>query len=226
MGFLNYLSFLIPLIIAVLLYVYLKYKFRESPPGLLIRSFFLGMISIILVIFIQIVANYLELDNLRNIRRIVFYSVVITGFFAELGKFFMLKVFVYPNERFRTPVDGILYSVMIAMGFTTANNMLYFFQFSDLTVDTVNAFTAGPANVIFGVVMGFFLGLGKLRRMRFVDSMTGLLAAVFFHALYSFCLLTKDYKLLGAFFIGSVIIAISLTIASIRISEDEDTEPR
>jgi RsiW-degrading membrane proteinase PrsW (M82 family) len=224
MEFIIYLSFLIPLAIAVMLYAYLKYKFREAPSGLLIRSFFLGMVSIVLVIFIQILANYFELDNLKNIRRIIFYALVISSFFAELGKFFILKVFIYPSKRFRSPVDGIIFSVMVAMGFATANNLFYFFQLSNLSVNTINAFTAGPANVIFGVLMGFFIGLGKLRQMRFVDSTTGLLSAVFFHALYSFCLLTNDYKLLAAFFIGSIIIAVSLSLAAIRISDDEDVE--
>lgn len=226
MEFIIYLSFLIPLAIAVMLYAYLKYKFRKTPSGLLVRSFFLGMFSIVLVIFIQILASYFELDNLRNIRRIIFYALVIAAFFAELGKFFVLKIFIYPDKRFRNPIDGILYSVMIAMGFATINNLFYFFNVSNLSVDMVNAFTAGPANVIFGALMGFFIGLGKLRQMRFVDSMTGLLAAVFFHALYSFCLITQDYKLLAGFFIGSVIIAVSLSVAAIRISDDEDMEKR
>jgi hypothetical protein len=56
--------------------------------------------------------------------------------------------------------------------------------------------------------------------------MTGLAAAVFFHGLYSFCLLTKDYKLLWAFFIGTTIIALSLWIASLRIDTDAKAEEK
>jgi hypothetical protein len=73
-------------------------------------------------------------------------------------------------------------------------------------------------------MMGFFIGLGKLRKMKIIDSMTGLAAAVFFHGLYSFCLITKDFKLLLAFFVGSTIIAISLCLAALRIHADAKAE--
>jgi len=184
------------------------------------------MISIILVISVQILASYFGLDKLNNIRRILFYAVVIMALFSELGKFFFLKGFIYPKKEFKTPVDGIIFAVMISLGFATMNNILYFISIPGLTVNTANALTAGPANVIFGVIMGFFLGLGKLRKMRVIDSMTGLAAAVFFHGLYDFCLLTKDYRLLWAFFIGTTIIGISLCIAALRMHLDAKAEEK
>jgi RsiW-degrading membrane proteinase PrsW (M82 family) len=224
MEYLKYLSFILPPLIAVLVYMYLRYKFSQWSFGLLFKSFLWGMISILLVLIVQVFASYLELDKLHNIRRVLFYALVIMAFFAELGKFIFLRGFVYPKEVFKTPVDGIIFSVMISMGFATMNNILYFINIPDLSVNIPNALTAGPANAIFGVLMGFFIGLGKLRKMRFVDSMTGLVAAVFFHGLYDFCLLTKDYRLLWAFFIGATIIAVSLCIAALRIHQDAKAE--
>jgi RsiW-degrading membrane proteinase PrsW (M82 family) len=191
---------------------------------LLLESFLWGAVSIALVLLVQILAANFGLDKLGNLRRILFYSLVIAGFFAELGKFLILKVFIYPKEEFRSPVDGIIYSVMIAMGFATINNILFFINIPHLEVNMANAFSAGPANLIFGVLMGFFMGLGKLRQVRFVDSMTSLGSAVLFHAIYAFCLLTQDYKLLWAFFLGSGIIAISLCLAAIRMHEDAKLE--
>jgi RsiW-degrading membrane proteinase PrsW (M82 family) len=179
-----------------------------------------GIFSIAFVILIQILAAYFGLDRLSNLRRILFYSLVIAGFFSEFGKYFFLKVFCYPDKDFKTPLDGIIYSIMIAMGFATLNNILALVNIPNLTVNYINALTSGPANVIFGALMGFFIGLGKLRKMRWIDSMTGLAAAVFFHALYSFTLITKDYKLLVAFFIGSTVIVISLLVAAWRIDRE------
>jgi RsiW-degrading membrane proteinase PrsW (M82 family) len=184
------------------------------------------MISILLVLAMQLIASYFQLDVLSNIRRVLFYALVIMAFFAELGKFFFLKGFVSTKSEFKTPVDGIIFSVMISMGFATMNNILSLITIPDLNVNVANAFTAGPANVIFGIMMGFFVGLGKLRKVRLIDSMTGLGAAVFFHALYAFCLLTKDYKLLLAFFIGSAIIAVSLCVAGLRIHLDAKAEEK
>jgi protease PrsW len=226
MEYLKYLTFVIPPLIASLIYLYLRYKFTRWSFSLLFKSFLWGMISILLVLVVQLLASYLELDRLNNMRRVIFYSLVVTAFFAELGKYIFLRGFVYPKDVFKTPVDGIIFSVMISMGFATMNNILYFINIPDLSVNVANALTAGPANVIFGVMMGFFIGLGKLRKMRFVDSMTGLTAAVFFHALYSFCLVTKDYRLMWAFFTGAAIIVISLCFAALRIHQDAKAEER
>lgn len=226
MEYLKFTSFFIPPLIAILVYMYLRYKFIHFSFSLLIKSFLWGMSSILLVLAMQLFASWFQLDVLSNIRRVLFYALFIMAFFAELGKFFFLKTFVSTKEEFKTPVDGIIFSVMISMGFATMNNILSMITIPDLSVNIANAFTAGPANVIFGVMMGFFVGLGKLRKVRFVDSMTGLGAAVFFHALYAFCLLTKDYRLLFAFFIGSAIIAISLCIAGLRIHLDAKAEEK
>jgi RsiW-degrading membrane proteinase PrsW (M82 family) len=220
MEYINYLSLFIPPFIALLILLYLRFKLRKPPYALLARSFLWGVVSIGMVLIVQIVANYFDLDRLGSLRRILFYSLVIMAFFSELAKFFFLKVFIYPRDDFRSPVDGIIYSVMISMGFATMNNILSLINIPHLDVNLTNAFTSGPANVIFGVLMGFFVGVGKMRRIRFMDSLTGLGAAVLFHALYGFCLLTYDYKLLWAFFIGSGIIAVSLCLAAIRMHDD------
>jgi len=224
MEFVKYLTFLIPLAISILLFLYFRFKIGKDSSRLLIQSFILGMFSMIPVLFIQMFAAYLELDSLTSIRRIIFYAVVIMAFSSELFKFLAFRIFIYPKGKMSNPVDGIVYAVMIAMGFATLNNLMYFITLPNLAVSTVNAVTSGPANVIFGILMGFFIGLGKMRKMRFIDSMTGLVAAIFFHGLYDFCLLTKDYRLLGAFFAGSVLIALSLSITAIRLKMDEQQE--
>jgi protease PrsW len=224
MAYIKYLSFIVPPLLAVLIYLYLVYKFRKQPYPLLFQSFLWGAFSIVLVLAVQYLANYFGLDKLVNLRRILFYSLVVVAFFSELGKFFFLRVFLYHKDSFRTPVDGIIYSVMIALGFATMNNVFYFVDLPHLEVNVTNALSAGPANLIFGVLMGFFLGMGRLRHIRFIDAMTGLAAAVLFHALYSFCLLTKDTWLLIAFFAGSLIIAFSLCIAAIRLHEEAKSE--
>lgn len=220
MDYLSYISILIPPFIALLMFFVLRARKESFSRKLLIRSFIWGMLSIVIVILIQLLAAYFELDKLNNLRRILFYSLVIVAFFSELSKYFFLKVFCFPDEGFKTPLDGIIYSVMIAMGFATLNNILILVNIPHLSVNYLNALTSGPANLVFGSVMGFFIGLGKLRKLRWVDSMTGLAAAVFFHALYAFTLITKDYKLLTAFFIGSTIIVVSLLIASIRMDKE------
>lgn len=226
MEILKYVSFFLPPLIAILMYMYLRYNFNQWSFGMLFKSFFWGIVSIVLVLLAQVVADVLGYDRLTNLRRVLFYALVVTAFFAELGKFIILRGFIYGRKDFQTPLDGIIYAVMISMGFATMNNILYFINIADLKVSIPNALTAGPANAIFGVMMGFFLGLGKLRKIRYIDSLTGLAAAVFFHALYSFCLITKDHRLLLAFFIGATIVGISLCFTALRMHQDTIREQK
>lgn len=219
MEILKYSSFLIAPAIALLIYLFLRYRFPKGKFGLLYQSFIYGLISLVPVLLVQLIASYMGLDSLTTLKRIAFYSLVVMGMTSEISKFIFLRVFCYPNENFKTPVDGIIYSVMIAMGFATVNNVLYFINIPNLTVSGLNAATAGPANLIYGVLMGFFVGLGKMRSIKYIDSLTGLSAAIFFHAMYDFCLITKDRTLLAIFFAGSLIITFSLIAVAIRVHQ-------
>ncbi|PJF32851.1 MAG: hypothetical protein CUN57_03740, partial [Phototrophicales bacterium] len=96
------------------------------------------------------------------------------------------------------------------MGFAFAGNILYFFLPWYTEVDLMYAYTVVIANLFFAVIMGFFVGMGKSRENKFVDSMTGLFGASFFHALYNFCFITNDMRLLLFFSIGSFVIVILL----------------
>lgn len=220
MDYLSYVSILIPPAIALLVYWFYGKRKQGRHRPLLLKSFLWGMVSIVLVIMIQLLAAYFGLDRLGNLRRLLFYSLVVVAFFSEFSKFFILKIYCFPNKDFRSPLDGMVYSIMIAMGFATLNNILILVNIPHLSVNYLNALTAGPANIIFGGMMGFFIGLGKLRKMRWIDSMTGLAAAIFFHALYAFTLITADFQLLTAFFIGSAIILVSLAMVSVRMDTD------
>ncbi len=220
MNYLIYFSILLPVLIALLIYFFLEGSVQRWPFNLLLRAFIWGLLSIIPVIIVQLVADMFGLDHLTNLRRVIFYALAVMAFFSELSKFFFLKFFYFPRKDFKTPIDGIIFSVIIAMGFATMNNILTFINIPNLSVNAINAWTAGPANIIFGILLGFFVGLGKMRNMRFIDTMTGLAGAVFFHALYDFCLLTKDYKLLIAFFIGAIIVVVSLWFVSLKYTGD------
>ena len=190
---LNYIVSLIlaPLIAAIIIAVVWikrdKYRYPQ-----MITSFILGMISIAVVMLFMSIADRYYLNEFRNIRRIIFYSFVVMGLGSELGKFIILRYHNFNKSSFNGPLDGIVYSVMISMGFTFISNVLYFLLPYYSEIDFLYAITVVFANLFFAVIMGFFVGMAKTRENMFVDTMTGLLAASFFHALFNFCFITKD----------------------------------
>ena len=192
---------------------------RDRYPGL-ITSFIFGMLSIVIVLLFQYIAQRFGLDVFSNIRRIIFYSFVVMGLGSELGKYLILRYYTFPKSSFNGPLDSIVYSVMISLGFAFMGNILYFTLPFYSEVDFLYAYTVVLGNLFFAVIMGFFVGMGKSRENKFVDSMTGLFGASFFHALYNFCFITEDYRLLLFLSIGAFIIVIMLYYKAFETNEE------
>jgi len=208
-----------PVIAAIILSIVWIKRGRDKYPGL-ITSFILGMFSIVIVLLFQYIARKFGLDHFTNIRRIIFYSFVVMGLGSELGKFLILRYYNFPKPYFNGPIDSIVYSAMIAMGFSFMGNILYFTLPYYPEIDFLYSFTVIFGNLFFAVILGFFVGMGKSRENKFVDSMTGLFGATFFHALYNFCFITEDYRLLLFFSIGVFVIVIMLYYKAFELNEE------
>lgn len=224
---LNYIVSLITApLIALILLIYIRRRKGKDHYSALWSSFFWGMVSILLVVAFQYIASYYDLNprknitNVPNLRKIIFYSFVVMGIGSELGKFLILRYHSYTKRNFNGPLDSIIYSVMISMGFALTGNILTFLLPVYEDIDFTYAITVIFANLFFAVVLGFFVGLTKLRRNRFVDSMTGLFAASFLHALYSFCFFTQDFKLLLFMSIGVFIVVVLLLYKALEMNLD------
>lgn len=133
----------------------------------------------------------------------------------ELFKFTGLLVLAFPRRFFNEPLDGIVYAVLLAMGFATLENVLYADRFGLPTV-LLRAFTAVPAHLAFAIVQGYFFGLAKFdpaRRTRLL--LRGLLLATLLHGAYDFLILQQwlDWLFvlatlalyLGLFFCGKLV---------------------
>ena len=83
----------------------------------------------------------------------------------ELWKAVVLMVAAFPYRFFNEPLDGVVYAVLVAMGFATMENILYAYRFGFDTI-IVRAFTAVPAHLVFAVVIGYFAGLAKFNPQR------------------------------------------------------------
>ena len=127
-----------------------------------------------------------------------------------------------PLNGFRGPLEGIIYSIIISLGFATGAIFLFGFNIIGSHIDTLFLFLYPFFSIFSGIIMGFFVGLGKSRKNRFVDSMTGLAAAVFFQGVFNFCFYTNDKRLLLVFCIGTLLIGVLLAMkgANTKIEED------
>jgi len=217
----NYILSLLlaPLLAIIVVAIVWTKRGKDRYPGLL-QSFVWGMGSILIILLFQFIARQFGVDELKNIRRIIFYSFVVMGVGSELGKYLVLRYHNFPKNSFNGPLDSIVYSVMISMGFVFMGNIVYLFLPIYSEVDPIYSISVVFANLFFAVILGFFIGMAKTRENKFVDSMTGLFAAAFFHALYNFCFFTEDYRLLIFLSIGAFIIVVLLYYKAFEMNEE------
>jgi protease PrsW len=216
----NYLiSIAVTLLIAALIYIYLGLRFKKGSSTALLLVFIFGFLSIGINVLFFYITDFTGLFPLGNsIKRVAFYALVTAGFAREFGKFLVVRIVVMNRNDFSNPADGIVYTVMAALGFSFAAllwNIVFPLEGSS---EFYRSILTLPANLLTAIILGFFLGLGQLRKNIFIDSMTGIIAATLFHAVFEFSLLTNDVSLITVAFAGSVVIVAILINKAIGLS--------
>ena len=190
------LAILPPLLIAY--YVYQKDKYDKEPKRLIIKSFLFGCLAILPAIFLETIYDQSLFPNLFLY---VFFGIALI---EEGVKYFFLKNYMYKKEEFNEPMDGIVYGVMISLGFATVENIAYVFgnEGQELRIAIMRMFTAIPLHAVCGVILGYFVGLAKFSDDKRPLLFKGLFLAVLIHALYNY------FIFLGQGFIFSIIVLI------------------
>ncbi|MCK6618664.1 MAG: PrsW family glutamic-type intramembrane protease, partial [Cyclobacteriaceae bacterium] len=85
-----------------------------------------------------------------------FHAFAVVAFLEELSKFVFIRGILYHNKNFNEPLDGIVYAVMVGMGFATAENMIYVWHGGGGTA-IMRMFSAIPAHALFAILMGYWL---------------------------------------------------------------------
>lgn len=210
----------IPLIIApaifMLLILLAGNAMEKKSWQLFTSSYFFGLLSAIPMVVVFYYIKHYWLEHAASIRRILFFAFAVIGFLAELFKFLILRYKYIPNDAITKPFDGILYASLISLGYATVANVFFFFEWDYTELKPVVLYSIPFANLLIGIVLGFFIGMGKFRKPSFIDSITGLGAAIFFQGFYNFCLFSEDYLLLSLVAVGTLIICIMLSIKSLN----------
>ncbi len=178
--------------IAICIYIYLKDKYNKEPIGLLIWSFILGMLSIVPAIIIQLsFTKYFGDWMNKDLLYVGIFSFGIVALSEEGSKFLALRLFIFPRKAFDDPFDGIMYAVMIGMGFATLENIGYVYEHGMGTAIT-RMFLSVPAHGTFAVLMGYYVGLAKFNpAKRGIYFLLAILLPAFFHGSFDFCLFSQ-----------------------------------
>lgn len=206
----------------IITYVWFHDRQGKEPLTLLGLSFLLGCLSIIPAILLEFGLGNLGLVDKGSLQSVALFAFVTVGFSEELSKFFFLRLGPYRSKHFNEPYDGIMYSMMIGMGFATVENLMYIFGQEtyalSLQVAQTRAWTAVPAHATFAAMMGYFAGLARFKQAnQGAWLLAGLLLATVFHGAYDFFLMQQWSAQLTAGALVSLVIGVWLSWKAIRL---------
>jgi len=171
--------------VAIALYIYLKDKHEREPIGLLIRAFLYGMLSTLLTLIIsKPISSVIPIDK-QSLGEQAIHAFLLVALIEEFSKFVFVRGVLYRDRNFNEPFDGIVYSVMVGMGFATLENILYVSE-GGISTAFMRMFTAVPAHAAFAVLMGYYLGKAKFEHRKIYYSLHALGIATLLHGIYDY----------------------------------------
>ena len=204
----------------IIFYIYLKDKYEKEPKRLMLYSFLLGaIVSVVITTILYLIFDiFLPLTDNFSVLQQFIKAFFVVALIEEFSKYVIIRYYAQPKVAFNEPFDGIVYAVIVSLGFAATENIMYVIQ-GGYEVALTRAFTAVPAHAMFGILMGYFMGKAKFNGKRIADNLIGLSLAILFHGAYDFFLFIEFIPgiWIGAFI--SLIIGIILAAKAIKIHQ-------
>jgi len=182
----------------ILIYIYYRDKYEKEPILLLARGFAAGALILIPILLIELQTGKLAI-NFPAMLKAAWNGFIVASATEEIIKFLAVYYLFWNNRNFNEKFDGIVYSVAVSLGFAAVENFFYIYQ-GTMGTGLLRAFTAVPAHAIFGIIMGYYLGMARFRPFRKSGYIAMAIAMPWiFHGLYDFLLLSGHRVLVGLF---------------------------
>lgn len=211
------LASLAPVLI-ILLYIYFRDKYDKEPIVLLVKALAVGAAIVIPVIFVERLLIEL-MPRSGRIGEAAYQAFVVAGSTEELFKFLALYLMVWKSPSFNEKFDGIVYAVFVSLGFAAIENVIYVLE-GGMQTAVIRALTAVPAHAIFGITMGYYLGIAHMyKELRSKYLFRALLVPIILHGFYDFILMVEAGWLL-MLFIPYVIVLYLMAMKKLKLLSD------
>ena len=193
----------LPGIILILIMVYLD-RYDREPIRYMVRFFLWGAFSVLPVLGLEAILSILNPFR-GSALEIVYFAFVVAGFSEEFIKRKFLLRSLWQAEFFDQRLDGIVFSVLIALGFATVENISYvLFQYAqEPLVAIYRGVLSVPAHMLFAIAMGYEISLAKFAPTesdRNRHLFKSLWIPVFLHGMFDFILMAQQWGLMIFFF--------------------------
>lgn len=171
------------------LWYFNRYDVNDREPlGLLLLCMLFGALAVVPALSLEApFKNYLQSSNPLIIQFAL--SFIVVGLTEEVLKFFAVYLAAGKSQEFTEPMDGIIYAIATAIGFSVVENILYISAFG-LFIAPLRGTLATLAHIGFSGLAGYFWGRYKCINRSKGEIVLGIFLAVFLHGLYDFLLIT------------------------------------
>lgn len=198
-------------------------KYEREGPGTLLLCFALGVAATFPAMAIEKWACPDTATEKWSTWKTVWVAYAAVGCNEEFFKLLALLLGAFPWRFFNEPMDGIVYAVLVAMGFATAENILYVNRFGSEPL-LLRTFTAVPAHLAFGIITGYYTGLAKFNPVKRTNLLlSGFILAVLIHGTYDLLILQKSSDWLVV--LGSVALYLCLFYCTELIRVHQENSP-
>ncbi|MCQ2373804.1 MAG: PrsW family glutamic-type intramembrane protease [Phascolarctobacterium sp.] len=183
-------------------YVYEQDKIEKEPRDLLLKLFFFGALTVFIAMVVEsgLVSGLALLVNKKSLLFALIENFLCVALVEEFVKFNVLKK-TWNHPAFDYRFDGIVYAVVVGMGFAVLENIFYVYEHG-MSVAIMRAFTSLPGHCVFAIYMGYYYGEAKLcatqKGGRGVEAnlKQALWIPTLLHGFYDFCLSAGDAMLI------------------------------
>ena len=146
-------------VIIIAFYIYYRDKYEKEPFGMLFKSLLLGAVIALPAGLIELALTPL-LNYFPVICRAFIDNIFVVAFTEEVFKYAAVLLLIWRNKFFNERFDGIVYATFVSLGFAALENIFYVAD-SGAGVGILRAFLAVPGHALWGIFMGYQLGLAK-----------------------------------------------------------------
>ena len=226
---------IIPAVI-IIAFIYHKDKAEKEPLGLLVSLFIMGAtISVIGAI----VAQSVMLKGLQEViaEGTTGYNFIMCFFIVALSeegfKFLVLRLRTWKHKAFNYTFDGIVYAVIVSLGFATLENILYLVKDGTYNLAIMRGVLSVPGHAIDAVFMGLFYGKAKYCQCAGDNSgksknmFLSLFVPILMHGFYDFCLFnSKNMEgIIVLFFVYEAVVTVSALVIIHKSSKNDTNIP-
>ena len=150
------LTFLAALLPALLLLTYFVKKDRfPEPTHLLVKTFLFGLLITVPIVVLELALIGVITPLSGSWWAPFLNAFLVAGFIEELFKFLVLHLYCARKSDFDEPMDAVVYSVVVSLGFACLENVLYVMS-GGMLVAALRAVTAVPVHASLGALMGYY----------------------------------------------------------------------